>query len=120
MNIMFLIGDTLITSPTGDTILAGITRNSVLTLAREWGYKVEERKISVKEVIEAIEKGTLKEAFGTGTAATIAHIALIGHGGLDYTLPPLETRTFSNRVLEELDNIKTGCSEDKWDWVYKV
>lgn len=120
MNIMFLIGDTLITSPTGDTILAGITRNSVLTLAREWGYKVEERKISVKEVIEAIQKGTLKEAFGTGTAATIAHIAIIGHDGMDYTLSPLETRTFSNRVLEELDNIKTGRSEDKWNWVYKI
>jgi branched-chain amino acid aminotransferase len=120
MNIMLLIGDTLITSPTGDTILSGITRNSVLTLAREWGYKVEERKISVKEVVEAIEKGTLKEAFGTGTAATIAHIALINHQEIDYTLPPLEDRTFSNRVLEELDNIKTGRSEDKWDWVYKV
>jgi branched-chain amino acid aminotransferase len=120
MNIMFLIGDTLITSPTGDTILSGITRNSVLTLAREWGYKVEERKISVKEVVEAIEKGNLKEAFGTGTAATIAHIALINHQEIDYTLPPLEDRTFSNRVLEELDNIKTGRSEDKWDWVYKV
>jgi branched-chain amino acid aminotransferase len=120
MNIMFLIGDTLITSPTGDTILSGITRNSVLTLAREWGYKVEERKISVKEVVEAIEKGNLKEAFGTGTAATIAHIALINHQEIDYTLPPMEDRTFSNRVLQELDNIKTGRSEDKWDWVYKV
>lgn len=120
MNIMFLIGDTLVTSPTGDTILAGITRNSVLTLAREWGYKVEERKVSVKEVIEAIENGTLKEAFGTGTAATIAHIALINHKGVDYTLPAIEEREFSNRVLKELDNIKTGRTEDKWDWVYKV
>ncbi|WP_017732147.1 branched-chain amino acid aminotransferase [Nafulsella turpanensis] len=120
MNVMFLIGDTLITSPISDTILSGITRNSVLTLAREWGYKIEERKVSVKEVIEAIENGTLKEAFGTGTAATIAHIALIGHEDKDYELPPIEGRELSNRVLKTLDAIKTGRAEDKWNWVYKL
>lgn len=120
MNVMFLIGDTLLTSPAGDTILAGITRDSVLTLAREWGYKVEERKVSVKEVMEAIENGTLKEAFGTGTAATIAQIAVIGHEGKDYTLPAVEGREFSNRVLKALDEIKTGRAEDKWNWIYKL
>ena len=120
MNVMFLIGDTLLTSPAGDTILAGITRDSVLTLAREWGYKVEERKVRVKEVIEAIENGSLKEAFGTGTAATIAQIAAIGHEDKDYTLPAVETREFSNRVFKALDEIKTGEAEDKWNWVYKL
>ena len=120
MNVMFLIGDTLITSPTSDTILSGITRNSVLTLAREWGYKVEERKVSIKEVLEAIENGSLKEAFGTGTAATIAHIALIGHEDKNYELPPIEGRDLSNRVLKTLDAIKTGRVEDKWNWVYKL
>ncbi len=119
MNVMFVIGDTLLTSPAGDTILAGITRDSVLTLAREWGYKVEERKVSVKEVMEAIEAGTLKEAFGTGTAATIAQIAVIGHEGKDHTLPAVEGREFSNRVLKSLDEIKTGRAEDKWNWVHK-
>lgn len=120
MNIMFVIGDTLLTSPTGDTILAGITRNSVLTLAREWGYKVEERKVSVNELVEAIQNGTLKEAFGTGTAATIAHISLINHEGTDYTLPAVAEREFSNRVFRALDDIKTGRTEDKWNWVYKL
>lgn len=120
MNVMFLLDDTLVTSPAGDTILAGITRDSVLTLAREWGYKVEERKVSVEEVIEAIKNGRLKEAFGTGTAATIVHIQAIGFEGHDYNLPPVESSGFSHRVLKALDEIKTGQVKDKWNWVYKL
>ena len=120
MNVMFIINDTLITAPTGDTILKGITRDSVLTLARDWGMRVEERRLSVEEVIEAIERGTLSEAFGTGTAATIAQIELIGHEGTDYTLPPVEGREFSNKVLKALDEIKMGQREDKFNWMEKV
>lgn len=120
MNIMFVINDTLITPAATDTILKGITRDSVLTLARKWGMKVEERKVAVEEVIEALKNGTLKEAFGTGTAATIAQIALINCHGADYTLPPIETRKFSNKVLQTLDAIKTCQLEDEFGWVYKV
>jgi branched-chain amino acid aminotransferase len=120
MNVVFIIDNTLITAPTGDTILAGITRDSVLTLAREWGYKVEERKVAVQEVIDAAKEGRLQEAFGTGTAATIAQIKGIGHEDKDYELPPVEGREFSNRVLRALDEIKTGKVADKWDWIYKV
>ncbi|MDF2456664.1 MAG: ilvE, partial [Cytophagaceae bacterium] len=71
MNVMFVIGDTLVTPPLSSSILAGITRDSILTIAREWGVKVEERRVSVEEVVEAHKKGLLKDAFGTGTAATI-------------------------------------------------
>ena len=120
MNVMFIIGDTLITPPTGDTILSGITRKSVLALARDWGMKVEERKVSVNEVMEAIEKGTLVEAFGTGTAATIAHIETIGYDGKDHLLPKVEEREFSNKVLTTLDDIKSGKAEDKFNWIYKL
>ena len=120
MNLMFVIDGTLVTPPTGDTILAGITRDSVLTLARDWGMKIEERKVSIDEVIEAHSKGTLQEAFGTGTAATIAHIALIGFEGIDYTLPPVEQRVFSNRVSKALDDIRKGRIEDVHNWMYKV
>lgn len=116
MNIMFLIGNKLLTGKCGETVLDGITRKSVLQLASEWGYTVEERNVSVKEVIEAVEKGTLKEAFGTGTAATIAHIAVINNDGQDYQLPPIETREFSNRVLKELNDIKTGRIDDRNHW----
>ena len=120
MNLMFVIDDVLITPPLGDTILAGITRDSVLTLARDWKMKVQERKISIDEVIDAHKRGTLEEAFGTGTAATIAHIAQIGFEGKDYVLPPVPERIFSNRVAKELDNIRKGRVVDRHNWMYKI
>lgn len=120
MNLMFVIDDVLITAPLGDTILAGITRDSVLTLARDWKMKVQERKISIDEVLEAHKNGTLEEAFGTGTAATIAHISLIGFEGKDYVLPPVQNRIFSNRVSQELNNIRKGRVEDVHHWMFKV
>lgn len=116
MNVMFLIGDTLVTAPVGDTILNGITRDSVLTLARDWGIKVEERKLSVKELITAAETGELKEAFGTGTAASIASINEIGFEDKDYSLP--QSRTLSEKINTTLLDIKTGKVEDKFDWMH--
>ncbi len=120
MNVMFLIGDTLLTPGLSDTILDGITRDSVLTLARDWGMKVEERKVSIKEVLEAHEKGTLKEVFGCGTAATIAQIIGIGHNGKDYMLPPVEERKFSPKVDETLRAIRKGRAADTHHWMLKV
>ena len=120
MNIMFVINDTLITPEAGSTILKGITRDSVLTLAREWGMKVEERRVSVKEIVEAAKNGSLQEAFGAGTAATIANIALIGHDGTDYQLPEISNRKFSNKVLKALDAIKSGEADDQFHWLYNV
>ena len=120
MNVMFLIGDKLITAPTGDTILKGITRDSVLTLARELGVTVEERPVKVAEVVEAAANGTLKEAFGAGTAATIAHIKAIGFEGTDYELPAINDDMFSVRIMKMLTEIKTGVVEDKHNWILKV
>ncbi len=120
MNLMFVIDDTLLTAPASDTILHGVTRRSVLELAKEKGMNVEERPIEVKEVVEAMEKGTLQEAFGAGTAATVAHIAMIHHEGTNYTLPAIETRNFSNWVLEELSAIQRGKKEDTRGWIQKV
>jgi branched-chain amino acid aminotransferase len=120
MNVMFLIDDVLVTAPSGGTILQGITRNSVLTLAKDWGYKIEERKVSVKEIIDAIKKETLQEAFGTGTAATIAHIAEIGHEEENYILPEVKNRVLSHRLMTELDKIKSGKIADRFGWIYKL
>lgn len=120
MNIMFVIDGKLVTPALGDTILNGITRDSVLTLARDWGMEVEERKVEVSEVISAIKEGRLTEAFGAGTAATIAQIELIAYDGVDHILPKVETREFSNKVLKTLDNIKLGKEEDKFGWLYKI
>jgi branched-chain amino acid aminotransferase len=120
MNVMFVIDQTLITPALSDSILAGITRDSVLQLARHWGMKVEERKISVAELVDGLKKGKVTEAFGAGTAATIAHIELIGHEGTDYYLPPVEKRVFSNRVYRELDAMKRGLAPDPFGWIVKM
>lgn len=120
MNVMFVIDNILITPALSDSILAGITRDSVLKLARHWGMKVEERKISVKELLQALENGTVSEAFGVGTAATIAHIELIGNSGKNYILPAISERKFSNKVYAELDNIKRGLHSDPFGWMMKL
>lgn len=119
MNIMFVIGDTIITPAPSDTILNGITRRSVVQIAQDWGMRVEERKVTVEEIIDAAKNGKLKEAFGAGTAATIAHIATINHEGVDYNLPEVEKREFSNKVLAHLDDIKYGRADDKHNWLFK-
>src|SRR5512132_3548338 len=81
MNIMMKIGDEIITPPLAGTILAGVTRDSVLALAREWKLKVSERAISIGEVVEAAHKGTLKEVWGTGTAAVISPVGELAYKG---------------------------------------
>jgi branched-chain amino acid aminotransferase len=118
MNLLFVINDTLITAPTGDSILNGITRDSVLTLARDWGMKVEEKQLKVTELVEALKKGEVQEAFGAGTAATIAQIHKIGSEGTDYILPA--DKPLSKKLFKALDAIKLGEAEDIHGWVYKV
>jgi branched-chain amino acid aminotransferase len=120
MNIMFLLDGVLVTPPLSDSILAGITRDSVMTLARAWGTKVEERPIAVDDLIAALEAGRLQEAFGVGTAATIAPIACIGHDGKDYNVPDAGDSGFARRVFRELDGIKRGILADRFHWVVKL
>jgi branched-chain amino acid aminotransferase len=120
MNLMFIIGDTLLTPALGDTILDGITRKSVLAIARDWGMKVEERKVSIQEIVEAHHKGILKEAFGTGTAATIAHISHIGIEDQLLVLPDVNKREFSPKVDSYLREIRKGKTADKFGWMYKI
>ena len=120
MNLMFVINDTLVTAPTGDTILNGITRNSILQLAKDRGMNVEERPIKVAEVISSIENGSMQEAFGAGTAATVAQIKTIGFEGIDYELPAIETRKYSHQFLQDLTDIKSGVKADTHDWIFEV
>ena len=121
MNIVFVIDDKIIT-PTeeADTILRGTTKKTVLELARQWGIPVEERPVTVSEIIDAAKTGKLQDAFGAGTAATIAPIALIGYRDEKITLPALETRTLSLKIKAHLDGIKSGAIEDTMHWVQKV
>ena len=121
MNVMFKIKGTLITAPThGGTILKGITRNSVLQLAKDWGQAVEERFLTVSELEEALKNGSLEEAFGVGTAATIAFIHKIKVNGKDYLLPEPKPEAFSKRVLNTLDGIKYGVIQDPHQWMTTI
>lgn len=120
MNVMFVIRDVLVTPALSDSILPGITRDSVLRLAREWGMAVEERAVSVSEIVDGIDHGYVQEAFGVGTAATIAPIETIGIAGRAHALPPAEKRLFTKRVYGELDGIKRGTRPDKFGWIFKM
>jgi branched-chain amino acid aminotransferase len=103
-----------------DSILAGVTRNSVLQLARDWGYDVQERKVSVAEIVDLLKAGKLDGAFGVGTAATIAPIRTIHHAGADYTINPNGSQSFADRVSTYLDHLKRGMETDVHHWNYRV
>ena len=120
MNVFFVIEDKVVVPQLTGTILAGITRDSCIRLLKHKGYTVEERPISIYELQAAHNAGILKEAFGTGTAATISHIAKVGFAGSDMVLPPIEKRTIGNWLSKTLMNIKTGEAEDAFDWVEKI
>ena len=119
-NVMFVLDGKLITPSTRDTILDGVTRDTVLTLAREWGMPVEERRVSVAEIIEGAKNGKLQDAFGAGTAATIAPVGSISHNGEEYFLVDPKEREFSQKILRELDAIKYGRVADTHGWNYMV
>ena len=119
MNIFVRIDDTLITSPTSDRILDGVTRKSILQLAKDLKINVEERKISVSEVVIAAQSGSLKEMFGTGTAAVISPISGFGYQEKDYDLPVLEN-SFAALLKKTITDIQTNKSEDPYGWRMKL
>jgi len=120
MNIHFLINDTLVTPELSGSVLPGITRESVTTLAAEWGYKVEERKISISEVYEASANGTLKEVFGSGTAAVISPVGLIEHKGQQIHIGDGTIGDFAQRLFDEITGIQYGKIADRHGWVHSV
>lgn len=115
MNIFFRVGDKLLTAPTSDRILDGITRKSVIALAEEYDIPIEVRKIKVKEIVEAAERGELKEIFGAGTAATINPVKGFGHEGKKFELPEQE-KSYASFFKTKLMNIQYNKSEDKFGW----
>jgi branched-chain amino acid aminotransferase len=121
MNLVLIIDGVVITpSEDSDTILRSVVKRSVVELVRHWGMPVEERQISVQEVIAAIRDGRLTDAFGAGTAATIAPIAKIGFDGELFELPALETRSVSRRIKAYLDGIKAGTIADELNWCEEI
>lgn len=117
MNVMFVVDGKLLTPTLSDSILDGITRRSVIALAKDWDIPVEERQISVEEIIKAASENRLQEAFGCGTAATIAQIASIGDGDDLYELPPVEGREISKKLSKYFIDLKKFRIEDKHDWM---
>jgi len=121
MNICFVIDGKLITpSEDEDTILRGVTKRSVVDLAKKWGIPVEERKVTVEEIVDAARNGKLQDAFGAGTAATIAHVAKLGFRDEIFELPSIESRDFSNKIKTYLDDLKAGKIADEFGWCFKV
>lgn len=120
MNVLFRVGNKLITPPVSETILAGITRDSILHIARDWGYQVEERKISVDEMLGWLHDEELDEVFGAGTAATVAPIEAIGIGDRDYELKPYDQWDLAPRLSKYLDDIKRGVEPDKYNWNHLI
>jgi branched-chain amino acid aminotransferase len=117
MNIMFVIDDTLVTPPLDQgTILAGVTRDTVLALAREWGIKVAERRIAITEIIEAHRNGYLKEVFGTGTAAVISPVGLLNYKDQDMIINNGEIGELSKKFYQTITGIQTGKVEDNHKW----
>lgn len=119
MNVFFVIGDKVITPELSETILAGVTRDSVITLLREKGVTVEERPLSIDEIAEAYKNHQLKEAFGTGTAASISHIAELTYHDMHMVMPQ-EDWGISEWVKQEMNNIRYGKIADTHDWIVKA
>ena len=120
MNVFFVIGDTIVTPELNGSILAGITRDSSVELLRHWGYKVEERKISIQEVFEANEKGELKEVFGTGTAAVISPVGELNYDGKIITINNGEIGPFLHKLYDAITAIQSGKAEDVLNWTVRV
>lgn len=121
MNVFFVIGDKVITPDlTGDTILEGVTRDSVITLLKEKGIAVEQRQISIDEIAAAYKAGELKEAFGTGTAASIAPISKLTYHEETMELPPVAEWKITNELKKELSDIRYGRVPDTHEWNLKV
>ena len=119
-NIFFLIGDELITPPLAGTILPGVTRNSVIKLATHLGIKVVERPLAIDEIIGAADKGTLKEAFASGTAAIVSPVGQIYFRKKEYLINNGQTGPVAEKLYNEILQIQYGLTDDPFKWRVKI
>jgi len=120
MNVLFVINDTLVTPPLSDSILDGITRDSLLTLARDMGYKTEERPVAITELEKAFKDGEITEAFGAGTAAVVAPIQVININGTDFRLPEYGPEKLLFKLKRKLEQMRAGLEADVHEWNFIV
>jgi branched-chain amino acid aminotransferase len=116
MNVMFVMGETLVTPPLSDTILEGITRDSLLTLAHDLGIQTEVRPVSIDELENSFRNNTISEVFGVGTAAVVAPADTVNINGVDFHLPGYSHENISGKLKQKLERIRTGMEEDTHNW----
>ncbi|NVN98633.1 MAG: branched-chain amino acid aminotransferase [Geobacteraceae bacterium] len=120
MNMFFAYGNTIVTAPLEGTILNGVTRNSVVTLASELGFKVEERKVEIDTIMADIGSGKITEAFGSGTAAVISSVGALCYKDQTLSIGNGGVGTLTQKFYDTLTGIQTGHISDKFGWVRKL
>ena len=120
MNVMFKINNKIITPALTGSVLPGITRKSCVELLKDWGYEVEERLFSVDELFDALEKGELEEAWGTGTAAVVSPIGNLYYKGKSYTVSDNKIGALTQKLYDNLTAIQWGKAEDPHGWSHFV
>ncbi len=120
MNIFFVIDDEVITPKLNGSILPGITRDSVLAIAKKWGLTVSEEQIAIDEVVEAQKTGRLQEIFGTGTAAVISPVGVLHCGGQDYVIANQEVGPLARRLYDTITDLQYGRRKDEMGWIVPV
>ncbi len=119
-NIFFVINDELVTPPLGGTILPGITRDTVLQLAADWGIQTSERRLTIDEVMEAVKAGTLSEAFGSGTAAVISPVGELCYQGTSMIINNGNTGVLSQRFFDGIQQLQRGAAPDDHNWILRI
>lgn len=120
MNLFFVMDGKIITPATTGTILRGITRDSFMTLLKDWGYTAEDRLLSIAEIADAYWRGTLQECFGAGTAAVVSHVSEITWRDRKLELPPVDEkhRPIGTRLKNYINQLRVGRIPDKYGWLY--
>jgi branched-chain amino acid aminotransferase len=120
MNVFFVINGKLVTPKLTTAILEGVTRDTIITLAKDMGVEVIERRVSVEEIEKGFKDGSVTEAFGSGTAAVVAPIAVININGADLQIPEPSEQSLQLRVKAKLNNIRMGGEPDVHGWNYII
>ena len=120
MNVMFLIDNEIYTAPIDGTVLPGVTRDSIIHILKDWGYKVNEVHLDIDDLMKAAKEGRLQEGFGTGTAAVISPIGELNYKGEIVTLSDFKTGELTQKLYDTLTGIQWGKIEDKYNWTLEV
>ena len=120
MNLFAVIGGTLVTPPLSDSILGGITRDSVLAMAKDLGLKAEERSLSLKELMAGHQSGAVTEVFGTGTAAVVSPVGELAFKGGKLTFNDGQPGPVSLKLFEEISGLQQGLKPDRYGWMHPV